>query len=49
MDSARRTLACMGEKGPRLEARVKALDSQGENEIGSSNYFCVTRSIDDEE
>lgn len=43
MDSAPLTIACMGEKGPRLEARFKVLDSQGENESGSSNYFCVTR------
>ena len=43
MDSAPLTIACMGEKGPRLEARFKLLDSQGESEIGSSNYFCLTR------
>ena len=43
MDSARPTTACMGEKGPRLEARFKVLDSQGESEGGSCNYFCLTR------
>lgn len=43
MDSVPLTIACMGKKGPRLEARFKVLDSQGESEIGSSNYFCLTR------
>ena len=38
MDSAPLTIACMGEKGPRLEARFKVLDSQGESERGQTCF-----------